>query len=190
MTNEHVLHRCQDEIDRVLPNGTELTYAHLNDLPICEAVLYETLRLYPPASLFTRYCIREHTIGKKGHRQLRIPAHATIWLNLYSLHRQADLWPQPLIFDYTRFLRHPITGLKPKLPHPYSYLPFAAGSRNCIGQHFAMIEAKVILALFIQKCNFLLQPGQKIIPDVRITMRPKYGLLATLIKRQIPSQLE
>ncbi|CAF1511412.1 unnamed protein product, partial [Rotaria sordida] len=94
-----------------------------------------------------------------------------------------DLWPQSDQFDYTRWLRDPKTGLKPKLPHPFTYLPLAIDPRNCIGQNFALLEAKIILAMFVQRCNFEMIPGQKIIPDFKITMRTKYGLLARISKR-------
>ncbi|CAF2854409.1 unnamed protein product [Rotaria sp. Silwood2] len=183
-THEHVLHACREEIDRVLPNGLEPTYDHLSSLFVCEAVIYETLRLYPPAPLFTRYCIRAHTIGSKGHKQLHIPVHTTVWLNTYTLHRRAEFWSRPYEFDYTRWLRDPCTGLKPKLAHPFCYLPFSAGPRNCIGQHFALLEAKVVLSMFLQRCNIQFEPGQKITPDIRITMRPKYGLFGRITRRQ------
>ncbi|CAF5125181.1 unnamed protein product, partial [Rotaria sp. Silwood1] len=96
----------------------------------------------------------------------------------YALHRDADLWSRSLEFDYTRWMRHPITGIKPKLAHPYCYLPFGAGPRNCIAQNFALVEAKIILAMLVQRCDFEMEPGQKIIPDIRLTMRSKYGLRA------------
>jgi cytochrome P450 len=183
MTNPSVLHACQDEVDRVLPNGMIPTYEKLSDLNICESVIYETLRLYPPIPYFVRQCIREHTINTPNH-QLNIPVNATILINTYLIHRQEKYWSRPLEFDYTRWMRDPVTGLKPKLAHPYCYLPFASGPRNCIGQNFALLEAKVILAMFIQRCHLEFEPkNQKIVVDLRITMRPKSGLFGKITRR-------
>ncbi|CAF3361579.1 unnamed protein product [Rotaria socialis] len=183
MTHEHVLRACRNEIDQVLPDRLESTYDHLSRLCVCEAVIFETLRLYPPAPLFTRYCVEPHTIGSTGQKRLYIPAHTTIWFNTYTLHRRAEFWSRPQEFDYTRWLRDPCTGLKPKLAHPFCYLPFSAGPRNCIGQHFALLEAKVILSMFLQRCDIQIEPGQKITPDIWITMHPKYGLFAGVNRR-------
>ncbi|CAF3636912.1 unnamed protein product [Rotaria sordida] len=183
MTNNNVLRACQEEVDRILSNGTQITYEHLTELNVCEAVIQETLRLYPSAPFLSRECIHEHTIGNENDRQLLIPVDTTIIIDIYQLHRRAEFWHRPLEFDYTRWLRDPITGLKPKLSHPFCYLPFGAGPRNCIGQNFAMLEAKVILASFIQRCNFELEPGQKIIPDIMVNMRSKYGLRAKISRR-------
>jgi cytochrome P450 len=182
MTHDDVLQACREEVDRVLPNGIEPTNEHLSELVVCEAVINETLRLYPPVPFFIRQCIHEHTIGTE--RPLCIPKGASIIIMNYILHRRSDLWSRPLEFDYTRWMRDPKTGLKPKLPHPFAYLPFAAGPRNCIGQNFALLEAKIMLAMFVQRCNFEMVPGQKIVPDVKITMRSKYGLWANISKRQ------
>ncbi|CAF1018404.1 unnamed protein product [Rotaria sordida] len=184
MTNPSVLSACRDEVDRVLPNGMIPTYEILNDLNICESVIYETLRLYPPIPFFVRQCIREHVISSPN-QQFSIPVDATILINTYLIHRQPKYWSRPLEFDYTRWMRDPITGLRSKLAHPYCYLPFAAGSRNCIGQNFALLEAKVILAMFVQRCNFELQPkNQDITMDIRITMRSKFGLFSKITKRK------
>ena len=183
MTNEKVLQACQEEVDRVLPNGTELTNEHLNQMPVCEAVLQETLRLYPSAPFITRRCAREHHIGSEGERQILVPVGAELTVNTYILHRREEYWPRANEFDYTRWMRDPVTDLKPKLAHPFCYLPFAAGPRNCIGQNFALLEARVMLALLVQRCNFELEPGQKIVPDIHIAMRPKYGLRARVTRR-------
>ncbi|CAF1001195.1 unnamed protein product [Adineta steineri] len=182
MTHDHVLKACREEIDQVISDSTELTNEHLSKLVICEAIINETLRLYPTAPLFVRRCIHEHTIGTEN--QLQIPVGTCIITNSYILHRRSDLWPRPLEFDYIRWLRDPKTNLKPKLVHPFAYLPFAAGSHNCIGQNFALLEVKIMLAMFVQQCDFKLVPGQKIVPDVKITLRTKYGLLANITKRQ------
>lgn len=185
MLYDEVFQACREEVDRVLPNGTIPTYEHLSDLQVIEAVLYETLRLYPAAPAFGRQCLKEHTISSSdGNLQILVPVGTMIVINSYVLHRREDYWPRPLEFDYKRWMRNPSTGLKPKLSHPYAYLPFAAGPRNCIGQNFALLEAKVILAMLVQQCTFKLVPGQIIVPDMKgVTMPPKYGLSAYVQKR-------
>ncbi|UJR33337.1 hypothetical protein I4U23_020786 [Adineta vaga] len=185
MLHDNVLQACREEVDRILPHGTVPTYEHIADLQVIEAVLYETLRLYPAAPVFGRECVKEHTIASSdGKIQIHIPVGTMIIINSYVLHRQKEYWPDPLTFDYKRWMRDPITGFKPKLVHPFAYLPFAAGPRNCIGQNFAILEAKVILAMFIQRCTFDLVPNQTIVPELKgVTMPPKYGLYAYLKKR-------
>ena len=74
-----------------------------------------------------------------------------IVVNTYILHRREEFWPRPLEFDYKRWIRDPITGLKPKLVHPFAYLPFAAGPRNCIGMKFALMELKIALANIVHR---------------------------------------
>ncbi|UJR38124.1 hypothetical protein I4U23_030803 [Adineta vaga] len=184
MTNPHVLHACQTEVDEVLPDNMMPTYENLSNLNICESVIYETLRLYPPIPYFVRQCVQEHKIKSHNH-ELYIPLDTTVLINSYLIHRDERYWPRPLEFDYTRWMRDPKTGLKPKLAHPYCYLPFASGARNCIGQNFALIEAKVIIAMFVQRCNVELEPkNQEVAMDLRIIMRPKFGLFSKITKRR------
>ena len=184
MTHPAVYEACQDEVDRVLPDKTVPTSDLLNSLTTVEAVLQETLRLYPPAPFFVRQCTKDQTIGSTTDRPLEIPTGTTVLINTYLIHRRAEYWPRPLEFDHTRWLRDPVTGLKPKLAHPCCYLPFAAGPRNCIGQNFALLEAKVMLAMLIQRCHFDIEPGQIIVPEIRLTMKPKHGLFARITSRQ------
>ncbi|CAF2661129.1 unnamed protein product [Rotaria sp. Silwood2] len=185
MTHEQVLHACREEVDRVLPNGTMPDFEHMADLSVIEAVIYETLRLYPPAPFFARECIKEHTlVSSDGKLEMHVPVGAMILVHNYSLHRREEYWPRPLEFDYTRWMRDSISGLKPKLPHPFAFLPFAAGSRNCIGQNFAILEAKIILAMFVQRCEFILLPDQHITPEMKgVTIKAKYGLFAHIKQR-------
>jgi cytochrome P450 len=70
-------------------------------------------------------------------------------------------WNEPFKFDPSRFDGR----------HADTFLPFSAGPRSCIGQNFAMLEAKVMLAMIIKRFRFELVPGQKLIPEIVITMR-------------------
>ena len=176
MKNDGVYRACRDEIDRILPNQTLPTSDNVNDLLIIDAVIRETLRLYPPAPFFARQCVQENTSLGSIH----LPIGTTVLVNVYAIHRREDYWPRANEFDYTRWLRDPSTGRKPKSSHPFAYLPFAAGPRNCIGQNFALLETKVMLALLIQRCDFEFEENQTILPEIRITMRPKNGLFARI----------
>ncbi|CAF4298364.1 unnamed protein product, partial [Adineta steineri] len=94
---------CREEVDRILPNGTIPTYEHLSDLQVIEAVLHETIRLYPAAPIYARQCIREHTISNSnGALQIFIPVNTMIVVNTYVLHRCEDYWPNALEFNYKR----------------------------------------------------------------------------------------
>ena len=74
----------------VFPDGIDPTSEHLNALVVCEAVLQETLRLYPPAPFVSRQCNNEHHIGSEGHRQLSVPQGTEVLVNTYILHRQEE----------------------------------------------------------------------------------------------------
>ncbi|CAF4027924.1 unnamed protein product [Didymodactylos carnosus] len=182
MTHPKVYEACQQEVDEIL-KGQLPVYSQLNELEIIDAVLHETLRLYPPAPFFSRQCVEEHSIGEGTGTPIRIPVGGVVLFNLYVLHRSEQFWNDSLKFDYKRWMRSSETGHRPKLAHPFCYLPFGAGNRNCIGQNFAMLETKVILAILLQRLKFEIVPGQKIVPDVKITMKPKYGLLARVTSR-------
>ncbi|CAF4341312.1 unnamed protein product, partial [Adineta steineri] len=154
-------------------------YSDLQNLIIIDAVLHETLRLYPPVSIIMRECIREHTIGEE---EIRIPVGAGVLFNFYNLHRSDKYWKDPLKFDYKRWIRNS-NGLKPKLSHRFCYLPFLAGVRNCIGQNFGLLEAKIVLIIMIQKLNIEIEPDHKVVPHHRITLKAKYGIQAKIQPR-------
>jgi cytochrome P450 len=77
------------------------------------------------------------------------------------LNSSEKYWHEPFKFDPSRFNER----------HLDTYLPFSAGPRSCIGQNFAMLEAKIMLAMIIKRFRFQLVPGQKIIPEILVTMR-------------------
>ncbi|CAF1207772.1 unnamed protein product [Adineta ricciae] len=178
LTNSQIFNDCRNEIDEVL-KGKIPEHEDLIHLPILDAIIQETLRLYPPVSMVMRQCIVEHKISNE---QLTIPVGTGILFNFYNLHRSEKYWKDPNTFDYHRWMRNS-NGFKPKLSHPFAYLPFSAGNRNCIGQNFALIEAKIIMILLIQRLNMEIEPEQKILPTHRITLKPKYGIRAKIQQR-------
>ncbi|KAK0073593.1 hypothetical protein PV326_013264 [Microctonus aethiopoides] len=108
-----------------------------------------------------------------------IPAYVIVSLHIFDLHRDAEFWPDPLRYDPDRFLPERIQGR-----HPFSYIPFSAGPRNCIGQKFAMMELKAMVGHLIH--NFYLEPVDSS-KDVRFAMdlvlRPKHAVRVKFVPR-------
>ena len=95
-------------------------------------------------------------------------------VNTYALHRDPRFFPDPERFDPERFA----DGWEDRIPR-YAYLPFGGGPRVCIGNGFAMMEARLILAAIAQRCRLSLVPSQKITPVQLVTTRPRHGVRMT-----------
>ncbi|XP_039312577.1 cytochrome P450 4C1 isoform X1 [Solenopsis invicta] len=138
---------ARNEISALMEaNGGKLTMSMLNDMPYLERCLKESLRLYPSVPLISRVLTKDEQI-----QSYLVPSGTILHLNIIDIHRDSNFWPNPDVFDPDRFLPDKI-----QKRHPYSYLPFSAGPRNCIGQRFAMLEMKAIMASLIY--NFYLEP--------------------------------
>ncbi|CAF1497412.1 unnamed protein product [Didymodactylos carnosus] len=179
VSNPDAMDDCIKEIDRVL-KGELPTAESLKQLHVIDSVLHETLRLYPPAPLSGRDCLADNEIGH-GDKKIKVYKGTSVHWNTYVLHRNPDYWQNPLKFDYTRWKDS--NGERKQLAHPYCYLPFGAGHRSCIGQNFALLEARIMLTMILQKFRLELAPGQKITPHAVVTMKPKYGLLVKVYSR-------
>lgn len=157
--------RVYEEADRVLA-GRLPTLADLPNMPYSEMVIKEVMRLYPPAWATTREALedvvfRSYTL-KKGEIAL---------VNIYGVHRDARFFPQPEVFDPGRF-----SPANEKSIPKYAYLPFGGGPRVCIGNAFAMMEARLVLATVAQHFTLDLAPDQVVEPGRTFTLRPKYGM--------------
>lgn len=165
--------KVQQEVDCVL-DGRAPTYDDLAHLPYCLQVFKEALRLYPPAP-----AVREalHDIEVDGYL---VPKGYTIYILPYILHRKAEYFPDPETFDPERF-----TPEREKQLPRYAYLPFGAGPRICIGNHFALMEGHLLLAILAQRVSFTLVPGQTIEPDPKhhLTYSPG-GKMEVIVKRR------
>jgi len=161
------------ELDRVLA-GRMPDLSDLPLLPYAEAVVKESLRLYPPAWAVARTAIHEFELG--GYR---VPAGASVVMSQWVMHRDARFFSDPLKFDPDRWSRQESRNL-PR----FAYFPFGAGPRQCIGSSFAMMEAILLLATIARKFRFRLTEGHPIEPLPAITLRPKGGVWVELKRRE------
>jgi cytochrome P450 len=157
--------RLVGEVSRVL-RGRAPAVADLALLPYTEMVVRESMRLYPPAAGFAREPIEDVRIG--GYD---VPRGSLVTVNTYALHRDPRFFDDPERFDPERFA----AGWEERIPR-FAFLPFGGGPRVCIGNGFAMMEARLILATVVQRCHLSLEPGQDIVPMQLVTVRPKNGI--------------
>jgi cytochrome P450 len=146
--------------------GKPPTMGDLAQLPYSEQVIKEAMRLYPPAGGVTRQPIHDIELG--GYP---IAKGSTIAISTYVMHHDPALYPDPDRFDPDRFTPENEANL-PK----YAYLPFGGGPRVCIGNSFALLEARLILLTVLQRFRLHLAPGQTVRAQQVFTLRPKGGL--------------
>lgn len=121
------------EVDNFLGNfesQSDITIDSLKDLKYVDAVLKETMRLYPPVPTIAKRAEEDLKLG-----QFEIPAGAEVAIGLFQIHRDPEYWSEPERFKPERFIESKVT-------HPYIYLPFSTGPRNCIGRRYAWIQVK------------------------------------------------
>ena len=163
--NPDVEARLHAELNAVL-GGRAPTLEDLPNLPYTEMVVKETLRLYPPAWTTTREAIEDVEIGGYTIRKGEV-----VVLPIFSIHRDPRFFPEPLRYDPERF-----SPEREKAIPRYAYLPFGGGPRVCIGNAFAMMEARLIVATMAQRFTFSVAPDCLVEPQRMFTLRPKYGL--------------
>jgi len=147
--------------------------AKLRELNYLERVVYESMRLFPPAHTVPRRAVSEDEIDG-----FRIPAGATVAVCIWLIHHHKDLWDNPEGFDPDRFV-----GKAEAERHRAAFIPFAAGPHKCIGMPLAMMEAKIILAMVLQRFRLDLPPGAQAEPHPRATLRPKASVMMRLVPR-------
>jgi cytochrome P450 len=131
------------------------------------AVFKEAMRLFPPAYLVGRRALEDVMIGDH-----LVTKGAIVLVNIVGIHRRSDLWADPERFDPERF----VDDKDKQLPR-CTYLPFGAGPRICIGNHFALLEGQILLSAIARRAHFELS-GAEVEPEPLVTMRPRGGLPA------------
>jgi cytochrome P450 len=141
--------------------GDNLDYQQINSLPYLDAVIYETLRIYP---------IVTNTFGRVLSKPMSVMGYdfnPDTWLmvSIYCLHHREDLYPNSKQFDPQRFIQ--------KIYSPYEYLPFGGGNRRCLGSALALLEMKLVTATILQHFQLKLTNKRPMLPVRRgLTIAP------------------
>uniref|UniRef100_A0A1B6E6L3 Cytochrome P450 n=1 Tax=Clastoptera arizonana TaxID=38151 RepID=A0A1B6E6L3_9HEMI len=146
----------------------KITSNDLKEMKYLERVIKEVLRLYPSVPFFDRHLKKDIKLG-----EYLIPAGVDVRVAVYTLHRSPEYYENPEKFDPDNFLPEKIRNR-----HPFAYIPFSAGSRNCIGQKFAMMELKSVLSMIFY--NFRVESSEKVdqlLPLSDLILRPKSNSL-------------
>jgi cytochrome P450 len=157
------------EIKTVL-GGRPPRHEDLAKLRYTRMVIEEAMRLYPPVHTISRTPLADDEVCN-----LRVPKGSAVLISPWVLHRHRRLWERPEFFEPERFAPERAAA-RPR----FSYLPFGAGPRICIGAAFAMTEAMLILTTIAQRYSLRLAPGHKVEPQGLITLRARYGMKMTI----------
>ncbi|KAG2643340.1 hypothetical protein PVAP13_2KG298300 [Panicum virgatum] len=154
--------RARAEVARVCGDAPP-SYDDLSKLTVLQMIIHETLRLYPPATLLPRMVFEDIRLAGGLH----LPAGLSVWIPVLAIHHDESIWgPDAHEFRPERFA----AGRRP------AFLPFAAGPRNCVGQAYALVEAKVVLAMLLQHFRLAISDDYRHAPVNVLTLRPKHGV--------------
>ncbi|KAJ7958055.1 Cytochrome p450 [Quillaja saponaria] len=155
--------KAREEVLRVCGVDGVPVAENLKDLKIVSMIINETLRLYPPAVMMSRQTTEKVKLGS-----LNIPANTQLNMALISVHHEKQIWGE----DANKFNPLRFNEARRDLA---SFFPFGLGPRICVGQNLAMVEAKIVLALIIQRFSFVVSPTYVHAPVLYITLQPQYG---------------
>nr|XP_025837964.1 thromboxane-A synthase [Vulpes vulpes]XP_025837965.1 thromboxane-A synthase [Vulpes vulpes] len=175
-TNPDCQEKLLAEVDSFKEKYTALDYCSLQEgLPYLDMVIAETLRIYPPAFRFTREAARDCEV-----RGQRIPAGAVVEVAVGALHHDPEYWPQPETFNPERFKAEAQRGQQ-----PFTYLPFGAGPRSCLGVRLGLLEVKLTLLQVLHQFRFEACPETQV-PlqlDSKSALGPKNGIYIKIVSR-------
>ncbi|OUS28889.1 hypothetical protein A9Q99_10955 [Gammaproteobacteria bacterium 45_16_T64] len=150
-----------------------LNYEELQDLEELEWVFKEALRIYPPAPNLFRRSLRDCEFNG-----VHIPANTQVLADCGYVHRSAEYWTNPMAFDPERFSPSRAEDKK----HRHQWVPFGGGAHTCIGLHFAMMSAKIILHTLLRRYRFDFADDNDVKFIILPITKPKGGLKVKLTK--------
>jgi cytochrome P450 len=161
------------EVDNVLADRTP-TFEDMARLPYTRMVFAESMRLYPPVWIVGRRSSEEFRLG-----DYVLPTGSRMYMSQWVMHRDPRYYPEPERFDPSRWMPE-ATAARPK----FSYFPFGAGARQCIGEGFAWTVGVLALATIAQNWRMRLVPGHPVETEPLITLRPKHGMRMIVERRK------
>ncbi|XP_055697965.1 cytochrome P450 4c3 [Phlebotomus papatasi] len=176
-SDPEIQERVIEEIDLVMGGDRERspTMKELLDMKYLECCIKEALRLYPSVPLIARQIKEDVHIDS-----YTIPAGTTAMIVTYMLHRNPEIYYKPEQFNPDRFLPQNCQGR-----HPYAYIPFSAGPRNCIGQKFAILEEKSVISAVLRKYKIeAVDRREDLTLMGELILRPKDGLRVRITPRK------
>ncbi|KAK3425443.1 hypothetical protein EUGRSUZ_F02405 [Eucalyptus grandis] len=184
LNNRHVLKQAQQELDSQIGRERRVTESDIKNQVYIQAIIKETLRLYPAAPLSVPHeSVKDCTIGS-----YRVPAGTRLLLNISKLHWNPLVWPAPLEFRPERFLTtHKDLGV---WGQNFEYLPFGSGRRMCPGVSFALQVLHIVLATLLH--SFEIETASVGPADMRAGMgitSPKVTPLEVVLTPRLPPHL-
>ena len=165
--------KLHSELQTVL-NDRNPTIDDVPNLKYNEAVLAESMRLYPPAWAIGRNVVEEHEFGG-----FAVEPGSLVLVSPYVLQRDSRFWEDPADFIPERWQSQSVK----EAGAAGIYFPFGGGVRRCIGESFAWTEGILLIATLARKWKFRLEPEQKIGLSPQITLRPKFGMKMKIFSR-------
>uniref|UniRef100_A0A3P8NF46 unspecific monooxygenase n=1 Tax=Astatotilapia calliptera TaxID=8154 RepID=A0A3P8NF46_ASTCA len=174
-TNPQVMKKLQEEVDATFPNKAPIQYQELMQMEYLDCVINESLRLFPIASRLER--VAKASVEING---FVIPKGMVVVVPTWPMHRDPEIWPEPEKFKPERFSKE-----NKETIDPYSYMPFGAGPRNCIGMRFALVVMKLAIVEILQRYSFSVCKETEI-PfelDIQGLLQPKRPIKLKLVPR-------
>ncbi|KAM9314570.1 cytochrome P450, family 3, subfamily A, polypeptide 65 isoform 2-T2 [Pholidichthys leucotaenia] len=173
--NPEVMKKLQEEVDETFPNKAPIQYQDLMQMEYLDCTINESLRLYPIAARLER--VAKASVEVNG---LVIPKGMVVMVPTWPIHRDPEIWPEPLKFKPERFNKENKDTID-----PYTYMPFGSGPRNCIGMRFALVVMKLALVEILQRYSFSVCKETEIplTMDIQGLLQPKQPIKLKLVPR-------